>query len=112
MSYYKGRRVSALFAAASEGDDRGRSTERWVMANRGTSGPAQERLSLEREAGSQVSTRSSKSSKMPGSVALTREKEGAGDLSVETPGVVTRARKRRMVQTSGVRNIQKEVKTS
>ena len=59
----------------------------------------------------QVSTRSSKSSKMPGSVALTREKEGAGDLSVETPGVVTRARKRRMVETSGVRNIQKEVIT-
>ena len=94
-----------MFTAASDVDDRGRSTERWVMANRGTSGPAQERLSLEREAGSQVSTRSSKSSKMPGSVALTREKE---DLSVETPGVVTRARKRRMVETSGVRNIQKE----
>ena len=44
-----------------------------------------------------------------GSVSLTREKQGTGDLSVETPGVVTRARKRRMMETSGVRNIQKEV---
>ena len=35
---------------------------------------------------------------------MTREKEEAGDL-----GMVTRARKRRMVETSGVR---KEVKTS
>ena len=42
-------------------------------------------------------------------MSLTREKQGTGDLSVETPGVVTRARKRRMMETSGVRNIQKEV---
>ena len=37
-------------------------------------------------------------------MGVTREKDGAGDL-----GMVTRARKRRMVETSGVR---KEVKTS
>ena len=49
-----------------------------------------------------MSTRSSKSSKVPSSGGVTREKEEAGDL-----GVVTRARKRRMV----VRNNQKEVTT-
>ena len=57
---------------------------------------------------SQVATRSSKSSKVLGSVALTREKVEAGDPS-EGLGVITRARKRRMVETSGARNIQKEV---
>ena len=72
---------------------------------------AQERQRLEREASSeqpqQVSTRSSKSSKVLSSGGVTREKEGAEDL-----GVVTRARKRRMAETSGIRNVQKEVMTS
>ena len=47
-------------------------------------------------------TRGSQSSKVPSYVGVTREKDGAGDL-----GMVTRARKRRMV----VRNNQKEVRT-
>ena len=67
---------------------------------------AQERQRLEAssEQPQQVSTRSSKSSKVPSSGAVTREKEGTEDL-----GVVTRARKRRMVEASAVK---KEVKTS
>ena len=47
-------------------------------------------------------TQGSQSSKVPSYVGVTMEKEGAGDL-----GVVTRARKRRMV----VRNNHKEVTT-
>ena len=66
---------------------------------------AQERQRLEAssEQPQQVSTRSSKSSKVLSSGGVTREKEGAEDL-----GVVTRARKRRMVEASVVK---KEVKT-
>ena len=54
-------------------------------------------------------TRAAKVTKVSSSGAL-REKEEGGDLSEETQGVVTRARKRRMVENSVARNIDKEVR--
>ena len=41
--------VIAGESAAADVDDRGRSTERWVMTTRRAAGPAKERLSLEWE---------------------------------------------------------------
>jgi len=79
-------------------EDRGR---RWVMASRRVSGPAQEREASQQPL--QVS------GKVTSSSSLAKEKEATADSKKEAQGVVTRARKRRMVETSGARIIQKEV---
>ena len=73
------------------------------MASRRASGPAQETEASQQAL--QVSARSTKSGKVLG-----QEKEATVDIKEEAQGVVTRARKRRMVETSGTRIIQKEVR--
>ena len=76
------------------------------MASRSGSGPAQERLS------SQVTTRSSKSVKVSSSSSLAKEKEE--EEEEERQGVVTRSRKRRMVEDGVFRIVQhgKEVRST
>ena len=78
------------------------------MASRRASGPAQETEASQQAL--QVSARSTKSGKVTSSSSLAKEKEATADGKKEAQGVVTRARKRRMVETSGTRIIQKEVR--